>query len=346
MPTITILTAKPLGDQYGSKSTEVLCDMCADCKFAEAWKRDDRERFEKGQWKQAMLKAADAGDPNEIQKENVNDWLRHVSCLILPKATELFHVTSVSDWVRRSVVGGNKLNSYSFFTLKKYGFASVHGNQFEGRIQMRLMADLHGFFVPSYTHLNIYKWESQFVSQKTTKHEQDGAWETGTEIGRRQGSNPGETLVEVLGKQGQKETQLYRDQITRTKPDKGAGLVRAIGEAWPDGYRPTFMVGCSECELIIHNSIVNDESRMKTTAIATSKSHFAKKDATGTPLDRKIVGMGDLPVSSGEAANVGFDDAPGWMGPTKASSKRLKKIQKALSTNRLTDIQYQDLFQA
>ena len=276
MPT-PIMTAKTFGNRFRSASAESLCSNCAECKFAEALKKDAKGRYVKGDWKQALLKRNDLAQDDAIARNNVNGWLKNVPCVVLPKGTELFHVSADSNWVRTSLVGSNNQDDgYSFFTLRMKGFADKHANDFRLRVQLRLREDVHAFFCPAYA-FDIYRvGEEQYA----------------------RGSVP---------------------KIEHSMPDKGGGLAAHIRGAWPGAYRPRAIIGCSECEIIIHSSLIPMVT--ETVAAATSTDGFKT---------RTIVNFGELPASKPKGAEVPFTPPAGaWMNPSNADETRADKVAAA-----------------
>jgi hypothetical protein len=274
-----IFTAKPIGDRYAAAAIERLCSSCDQCQFTDALKKDDRGRYVKGDWKQALLTRNDPSRDTVVTRENVNGFLKHVPCVVLPKGTELFHVTASSAWVRTSVVGANDQDDgYSFFTLRTRGFAGVHGNQFSARIQLRLREDIHGFFCPVYD-FDTYSWG------------------------------------EYTWSNGKKQPAVVKGAV-----DKGGGLITNIKEAWPGALRPMMIMGCSECEVIIHSSMVPHVT--ETTAIATSTDNFKT---------RSIVNIGELPASKKTSEGAPRLTAPpgNWLNPSKEGDIRAARAEAA-----------------
>lgn len=111
-----------------------------------------------GDWRKALIERHNFSvATNAIERRNMNDFLHHVPVGILQKGTRLLHVSLDSDWVRTSMVGdyrgGATLNSdaYSFFTLENRGFAINHSNDFNSRISLQLLTDVHCFFLQDYS---------------------------------------------------------------------------------------------------------------------------------------------------------------------------------------------------
>ncbi len=270
MPTL-IMSSKQVGTRFGAAATETLCNACSECQFAGAIKKDAKGNYVKGDWRQALLNRVDVSGDTRVARENVNAFIKHVPCVVVPKGTELFHVSSSSAWVRKSVVGANDQDDgYAFFTLRAKGFAAAHENNFTARIQLRLREDVHGFFMPAYD-FPVYEWS-------------DYDWGNG---------------------RSQKKVQ-------SRNIDKGGGLVATIKEAWPGAIRPRLLIGCSECELIIHSSLVPHVT--ETVAAATSTDDFKT---------RKIVPFGELPASAPKDTTPAFTAPAGnWLSPSTAGDAR------------------------
>jgi hypothetical protein len=336
----TILTAKPLGDLYGSKSTPFLCNMCPKCQFTDVWKKNTGGAYAPGKWQNALVKLDAVAADSKIRQQNVNDWLKHVPVVVIPKGTEFLHVTASSAWVKGSVVGGNTPDGYSFFTSNKYGFAATHGSHFSARIKMRLREDVHGFFLPQYDLITKFTWTSTEVSRSERRNQPvNGPWVEGAELRREPRGTPGEEMVVKAGKGAGTEIRiLMRERIDSTKIDLGTTLVKTIMETWPADIRPALLIGCSECEFIFQNSVIY--RLMDTTGIATSEDHFAQANQKG----RKIVHFSELPTPPGQGSAPGLDKPPAWMGPSRADLGRLKQIQTAISSKTLEDQKHRALF--
>lgn len=117
-------------------------------------------------------------------------------------------------------------------------------------------------------------------------------------------------------------------QVAKFGTNVGGEVISAVLGSWPEQYRPVAWVGCSECEIVIHNSIVPHV--LETTAIATSSNSFDSKQ----PRDTKIVHISELPASRPDASvQVGLDGRngpPRWMSPSKYSDAKIKAIEKAM----------------
>lgn len=275
----TIMTSKRFGNHYRTMAARDLCTRCGACQFEEALKKDERGRYVKGDWKQALLHRNDPTRENEpIARQNVNSWLKNVPCVVLAKGTELFHVSATSNWVRTTLVGANNQDDgYSFFTLRAHGFANLHGSHFQLRVQLRLREDLHAFICPTYS-FDTYRVGAQQFSNRNS-----------------------------------------RPQLVKSTPDKGGGLVSTIREAWPGGYRPRAIIGGSECEIIIHSSLI--PILTETVGAATSTDDFQT---------RQIVHFGDLPASRPQATPVTFTPPAGnWMGPSHSDERRAERVDRA-----------------
>jgi hypothetical protein len=156
-----LVSAKPLK----AFTAENSIGSCTDCEFGKTFiEKKSRfgaaDKFRKGDWKNAIIVRAGTGE-NDTQRRNVNEFLKYVPIVVIPKGTEFFHVTASDDWVTKSMVGAAVLDGYSFFTLRAKGFASVHGNQFNARIQLRAFADVDCFFVKQYA-FNEWKLKTQY----------------------------------------------------------------------------------------------------------------------------------------------------------------------------------------
>jgi hypothetical protein len=140
---------------------------------------DDRNKFSqvikrKGSWKQAITHRAGGVKPKgEAPKEqdrrrrNFNDFIKSVPVVVVPKDTELLHMSGTSNWIGSSMIGGNKKDGYSFFTLAASGMATTHASQFAAMFRMKLKKDTHIFFMPTYSLLSITKNTHNRVEHST-----------------------------------------------------------------------------------------------------------------------------------------------------------------------------------
>jgi hypothetical protein len=221
----------------GAAQALVSCTMSEppkDCAFAKSLKVE-------GSWKDALIerpgKAGEPIDPKELAnaRNNLNLFLKHVPVVKIPKGTELLHVTKSSDWVKKSMVGANNPDAYSFFTLSAFGYAGAHSSDFKGRLTLRLTQDVYAFFCPHYGGIEEYKLEKKDSGPEVNAKVKD--WS-------------------------------QRMVITKREVDKGGELAAVLlGEMHPR-YAPAAFAGCRECELVFYNSVI--PTVMVETGIATS----------------------------------------------------------------------------
>jgi hypothetical protein len=117
----------------------------------------------KGSWEKALIKLPGSYNFNSVQRRNVNDFLHHIPVGVLMKGTRLLHVSNSSHWVKKTIVGANIRDNYSFFRLENAGFATAHGNEFRSRIKLQLTQDVHCFFITGY---NFRYWYPRTVHSR------------------------------------------------------------------------------------------------------------------------------------------------------------------------------------
>jgi len=138
-------------------------------------------------------------------------------------------VSASSDWVRDSVIGGHSAGGYSFFTLCDFGWASVHGSNFQTRVQAVLTQDVHIFFVPGFGGLRAWVIEEQVVQQRNNFFSKEGK-----------------------GERKQANTKLV---LNKGDPFVGGDFWRYTDMLHPH-YRLAAFMGCTECEIVIQNTVV------------------------------------------------------------------------------------------
>lgn len=346
-----ILTLKPLAEHCSKKGILRLVEECPMCQFHDVFATHRGGRLVRGDWRKAIFSLTSdlSREPDRILKENVNDWINHAPCIVLPKGTEFFHVTGGdvstpgAHWVNRSLIG-DSLNDdasdkYTFFTAEKYGFARHHRNDISVRIKTRLMTDLHGFFLPAYDKVHIYGWEpvQAHVVERRSAH-QMSPWEPDVLISCEKTETPGKYLVTRTSRRPGYEVRGFAtEQLTLNRPELGGPMARAILSTWPHNLRPNFFVGSSECEYVFHNRILH--SVMKVTGIATSDSGFER---TG-PGSRKIMPFDRIPAAMGHTIPPGLAMVPPWIRPSE-NHRRISAIRNAVKTKRMEDQRLAQLF--
>jgi len=346
-----IMTLKPLSDYIKKNHIQHALEECPECQFGQIFARDRNGRIAKGDWRRAIfsLTTGVPDEPSKILRENANDWIKHTPCIVLPKGTEFLHVTGgnvdkpENHWVSRSLVGNSSRekdqDSYSFFTSEKFGFAGQHRNDITVRMKVRLMTDLHGFFIPQYNKVHIYGWEKvqeHSVERKSTY--QMTPWVPGALISSVPTGTPGQFMVtRTAARPGYEERGLATEKLTVYQPGVGGPMMRAILATWPTQLRPNFFVGASECEYVFHNRILH--SVMKVTGIATSSTQFSQPKQQG----RRIMSFDSIPGARGPKLNPGLPFVPRWLGAS-ANTGRVTSLANAIKTKRTADPKLAKLF--